>query len=148
MSSSRHPVLQLADDSIKTINKQLNYNSLHHNSVCIKNSAKVRKKRGLKIGGKMSYVISPSHNTMVKPMSSLTLSDNTLKHHMHELQRELDLKLDEGDMVTHTLEDRTDRNSDATTLKEGSLERVTTIKSDAKVKHQKRKGSKSKNSKF
>lgn len=33
MSTTLHPVLQLADESIRKINNQLNYNSLHHNSV-------------------------------------------------------------------------------------------------------------------
>ena len=33
MSTSLHPMLKLADDSIKKINNQLNYDSLHHNSL-------------------------------------------------------------------------------------------------------------------
>lgn len=33
MTNSFHPALQLADESIKKINKQLNSNSLHSNSV-------------------------------------------------------------------------------------------------------------------
>jgi len=44
MSVTMHPVLQLADESIRKINKELNYNNLHINSASLKTSMKNKKK--------------------------------------------------------------------------------------------------------
>ena len=129
MSTSLHPMLKLADDSIKKINNQLNYDSLHHNSLWLKtstNSGKSKNKRGFKIANKVSQIISPNKGKFSKPITSMTLNSNTLKPSLNEFNRELETNIDTDDLVNHVinLDQKTDRYSDATTLKEDSKERL------------------------
>jgi hypothetical protein len=119
MSSSLHPVLKLADNSLKKINPQFNSNSLHHNSVCIRSASKGRKKGSIKIGNKISYIIAP-HGS--KNFNSLNSNSRMLRTTDESRRRKLDSTLEKEDMFSQSVEvldQDTCRRSDATTLKEG-----------------------------
>jgi hypothetical protein len=115
MSSSLHPVLKLADDSIRNINSQLNSSSLHHNSVCIRSGSKSKKKRGIKISNKISYVIAPRGFKIDSNSKMLRTTGDSKR-------RKLDSTLEKEDFFNQNVElldQDTGRRSDATTLKEG-----------------------------
>ena len=119
MSTTLHPMLQLADESIQKINNQLNYNSLHHNSVCLKSASKNKKRKGIKIGNKVSYIIGPG-NKVTKPATNMSFSSKFLKTaNDGDLRKHGTLTV--KDEALHQIldtEQYTDRKSDATTLKE------------------------------
>lgn len=69
---------------------------------------------------------------------------------MKEIHKELDLKLDPDDLVNHiiNMDQKTERNSEATTMKEGSKERDKHLSSSNKSKNKTRDSSKQKSKKF
>ena len=73
MNSNLHPMIQLADESIQKIDRQLDCSSLHFNSMSLKTSMNSKKKRGLKIGNKITYILGPGAQILT-PNSNLAVN--------------------------------------------------------------------------
>ena len=78
MSSTVHPMIKLADESIQKIDRQLDCSSLYFNSKSLKTSMNSKKKRGIKIGNKITYILGPGAQILT-PTSNLGFSSKVLK---------------------------------------------------------------------
>jgi hypothetical protein len=116
MSSSLHPILQLADDSVKKITSQLNSNTFKNSCSNLRGGSKSRKDSK---NNKVSYILG-NGSSSPKTHSNVTFNCKFLSStgdcHNRKIEQAL-LKEDIFNPIVDIGID-TDRKSEATTLRE------------------------------